>query len=318
LPVNKKINKIHQPIPQKKIMSSATSQVLGFLEEVENEMVEPRIQADGIFILEAALNYHYRKPITITKYSRALTEDLILDITAGEVSGSSLAEEYRRILDYSESHKETDEIIDFIDISDAVDQAGAERLRFTVVYVLPVPNSYYQSVGDWKAGAGSGKCNGTLLANDAATETGQIYNYRYANNWLNSSVYQNDNVYFTNIEVSGTGGFGIGVYNYPAITPDLFLPSGPGTAGALTNLGQFALLGSPSDNLNPGPGILTCIDEQDINIYATRLENNIYSVSPSNQGEPFRILMASDWAFAGGNSPVHHNIYAAYFGIPNN
>jgi len=89
--------------------------------------------------------------------------------------------------------------------------------------------------------------------------------------------------------------------------------------GSLTSIGQFALLGSPLDNLYSNPGINDCIQESDINTYATRLENNIYSVNPSNQGEPFKVFMGSSWwSTTSPNPDVWHNIYAAYFGVPNN
>jgi hypothetical protein len=61
--------------------------------------------------------------------------------------------------------------------------------------------------------------------------------------------------------------------------------------------------------------LTACIAEVDINTYATRLGNNVYSLNPSNQGEPFKVFIASKWWMT-PNSNTWHDVYAAYFGEP--
>jgi hypothetical protein len=302
----------------KKSTNPTTEQVLDFLEDVDNHLVADRTRDEAFFILEAALNYAYKRPVEYKQLAGSATENLTLQFSdADKVIGESLGLEYQRLITWAEYYREEGQVVEFIDISNARDADGVGQLSATVVYATLAAASYYQNIGNWKAGANYGDCvNAIFGIGDAATKTAEVYNFRYANNWLNSAVYQNEDVYFTNIKIAGTGGSS--GYNYPAVTPDLYLPSDPGgSTGSLTNIGQFALLGSPLDNLYTYPGINDCVQEADINTYATRLANNIYSVNPSNQGEPFKVLMASDWLFVPGNANTHHNIYAAYFGVPN-
>ena len=274
-----------------------------------------RAKDDAFFILEAALNYTFKRPIEYRQYAGSATTNLTVQFNnADGVIGESLELEFNRLLSWAEDNRDADQVIEFIDISNADDADGVGQLSATVLYANLAVSSYYQNIGDWKAGANYGDCvNAIFGTGDAATKTGEIYNYRYANNWLTSSVYQNEDVYFTNIKIAGTGG-GNG-YSYPVVVPDRYLPSDRSTLVSPNILGQIGLLGHEQDNLHPTPLLTACIAEVDINTYATRLGNNVYSLNPSNQGEPFKVFIASKWWMT-PNSNTWHDVYAAYFGEP--
>ena len=280
----------------KKSINTTTEQVSSFLEELDNGSVADRTKEAAFFILEAALNYSYKRPMEYRHLAGSATDSLNLQFTeAGRVIGESLGIEYNRLLTWAENNRDEGQVIDFIDISDASDTNGVIQLSVTVVYATLASASYYQIIGDWKAGANYGDCTNAIFGTgDAAVKTGEIYNFRYANNWINSAIYHNEDVYFTNIKVAGTGGAGIS-YNFPNVIPDLYLPSSRSFLTSPNIIGQIGLLGHEEDNLHPYTLLGDCIPEADINIYATSLENNIYSVNPSTQGEPFKVFIASNW-----------------------
>ena len=300
----------------KKSTNPTTEQVLDFLEDVDNHLVADRTRDEAFFILEAALNYAYKRPVEYKQLAGSATENLTLQFSeADKVIGESLGLEYQRLITWAEYYREEGQVVEFIDISNARDADGVGQLSATVVYATLAAASYYQNIGNWKAGANYGDCvNAIFGIGDAATKTAEVYNFRYANNWLNSAVYQNEDVYFTNIKIAGTGGSNFS-YNFPNVVPDLHLPSGRSYLTSPNIIGQLGLLGHEEDNLHPAPLLGDCIPETDINTYATRLENNIYSVNPSNQGEPFKVFVASNWWFT-QNSNTWHYVHAAYFGVP--
>lgn len=297
-----------------------TVQVQDFLEEVNNENVADRDKSEALFIMEAALNYHYKKPMSYSVFSSGQYTELALVIENGVVSGSSLADDYQRIITFANENANAGEFVNFIDISSALDSNNVEQLRAVVAYGTTISPTYFQAVGDWKAGANGGQCvNPVYGTGDAAVKIGQVYDYHYAHNFIRSAVDHTKDVYYTNIEVSGTGGSGIGVYNYPAIIPDLHLPYSPGQSGLSLTIAEFALPGSHLDTQgNTNIGINDCVYQNEINIYATNVENKIYTISPSTGlgQEPFSIWMGSSWWFAQGNTPCNHNFYASFFGVP--
>lgn len=278
-------------------------------------------KVNALYTLEGALNFYFRKPMQYTLISDVESTVLNLDIIDGVVSGSSLESEFIRIQEYAQEGLEEGQVIDLIDISTAVDSNGVEQPRAVVVTsTASISQSYYQDLGDWKAGALGGECvNGTYGSTDASLKIGQLYNYHYANNFLMSTVDHTQEVYYTNIEVAGTGGGG-SFYGYPSLVPDRYIPrQARDPWNDPTLLGDFELPGSPIDNMHPSPGIDDCIYESEINTYASRLEQKIYTVSPSTGlgQEPYKVLMSTDWLMVqGGNPPAHHQIFAAFFGKP--
>lgn len=321
----------NQPIIPTKTTDPVTLSAQAFIGDVEAGTLEDRSKEQGLIDLETALNYYFRKPISFTALSEIEKTSLELVIEANTVSGTSLGSEFNRIVSLAEEKLTSeDRVIELIDISDAPDSNGVEQLTAVVVIGTNQAPPYFESVGDWVGGAFGGKCvpTSTQIPQDASTKISSAYNYAYSNNYLLSAYNQQEEVYFTNIEVSGTG-LGDASKGYPTIFPDLYVTKSTYSWDSQNNvaiptvLGEFELFGSPGDNLHPGypngsAGIHDCVVQPEINTYKDRVAQSIYSVSPApgSQKEAFKVYLHSTWLMVPGNAPCTHYIYAAYFGIP--
>jgi len=121
-----------------------TSQVINFLDEVEYNNVNDRIKEEALFILEAALNYNYRRPMDeYSVFKEGETTFLELDINnENVVDGTSLANEHERIKSIVTSSLDENEVVELLDISDATDSNGVEELRAVIVIGQPQPGPY--------------------------------------------------------------------------------------------------------------------------------------------------------------------------------
>ena len=109
----------------KKSINTTTEQVSSFLEELDNGSVADRTKEAAFFILEAALNYSYKRPMEHRHLASFATDSLNLQFNeAGGVIGESLGIEYNRLLTWAENNRDEGQVIDFIDISDASDTNG--------------------------------------------------------------------------------------------------------------------------------------------------------------------------------------------------
>lgn len=298
-------------------VDEVTSQVISFLDEIDNENVNDRNKEDALFILEAALNYNYRRPIDdYSEFKEGQTTDLQLQINDEDiVDGASLASEHERIKSLIDNSLDENEVVELIDLSNALDSNGVEQLRAIIVIGQSKPGQYFLTIGDWKALANVGNCAGTITTGDAAGVTASVYNYKYRNNSFLSSVNQNGVVYYSGIKVTGsqsTSG------RYPFVIPDLWINSQPEDSnGNPTKLGDFKLVGSSLDNLHPNPLAADCVLESEINTYVSRINADIYDISPapSSQKEPFNVQLETLFLLAPG-APGHHHFHAVYFGDP--
>jgi hypothetical protein len=128
----------------KKSINTTTEQVSSFLEKLDNGSVADRTKEAAFFILEAALNYSYKRPMEYRHLAGSATDSLNLQFTeAGGVIGESLGIEYNRLLTWAENNRDEGQVIDFIDISDASDTNGVIQLSVTVVYATLASASYY-------------------------------------------------------------------------------------------------------------------------------------------------------------------------------
>lgn len=311
-------------IPIKKSAALEDS-ILTFISDVDHGIVADMETNSAIVMIEAALNYIHRKPMETTQIDTIIRLEIDFELDGNMILGSSIGDKFNYLKDLID----TDLLVhcsecsvDLVDVGNPLDSNDKEIFQAVILLSTPAPLAgYNQPVGDWRAGAQYGDCpSGPPNTWDASLATGYVYNYRYAHNFLKSAVYQNEDVFFTNVNIVGTGFSSWGYPTvHPAINPDFYSAYQPAmtSSSSPTDLDPFSLVGYYNDLLNPGAGINDCISQYDINTYATNIENNIYTLQPQAGQEPYKVLLANDWWGSGPNPQCWWYFHGIFFGVPN-
>lgn len=130
-------------------------------------------------------------------------------------------------------------------------------------HTLTLIEDYVKSNDDWRAGGGTGKCNGTQSGLDATDRLDQIINFNYANNFYQNNVNTLTVMFYTNVETHSQFGYGSGPFDISK---------------------WFGQPDSPHDIYGPLSGaIYTCIDDHSLGMYLIEVLATIESNRPLNK-----------------------------------
>lgn len=249
--------------------------------------------------LEGALNYDHAHPVQL--YEGMHIDTLTITVSNngnGEtmVDGDDLAQAYANLLAAINNLVPTGEDVDVVDV-----EAVSHNNYFTTfkAYVnsgqpLMLQEDYVKPQDDWRAGGGTGKCDGTQSGLDATDRLDQIINFNYANNFYQNNVNAFNVLFYTSVESHSQYGYNSGPFDISK---------------------WFGQPNSPHDIYGSlGGTIYTCIDDHALGMYLVEVLATIESNRPLGK-DVVRLNIGYTNGIGQPDPPCVHDIDELFYAV---